>query len=61
MYHVGRPGLEDNIMKTFNATASTIGYIITVQAVDLVAAANKIKRMLPIGSEFSVWEVKNKS
>ncbi|EKL5484634.1 TPA: hypothetical protein J9655_000349 [Escherichia coli] len=48
-------------MKTFNATASTIGYIITVQAVDLVAAANKIKRMLPIGSEFSVWEVKNKS
>ncbi|QUL77421.1 hypothetical protein [Escherichia phage UPEC06] len=45
-------------MKTFNATASTIGYIITVQAVDLVAAANKIKKMIPTDSKFSVWEVK---
>ncbi|QXV77589.1 hypothetical protein bas50_0123 [Escherichia phage DrSchubert] len=45
-------------MKTFNATVSTIGYIITVQAVDLVAAANKIKKMIPPGSEFSVWKVK---
>ncbi|QXV78262.1 hypothetical protein bas61_0133 [Escherichia phage EmilieFrey] len=45
-------------MKTFNATASTIGYIITVQAIDLVAATNKIKNMIPVGSDFSVWEVK---
>lgn len=47
-------------MKTFNATASTIGYIITVQAVDLVAAANKIKKkkMIPTDNKFSVWEVK---
>jgi hypothetical protein len=45
-------------MKTFNASASTVGYIITVQAIDLVSATNKIKRMIPEGSKFSVWEVK---